>query len=134
MFQIGKTIKQHLLADTNLADKIGTKIYNLVVVTSENSTTKAPYLVVEINSINPVYTKDLFICNEITFTVIVLAAKYDEAISLSELVKQSLEFKDIEDSALEIDSIKWDNYIEDFDSDFELYNNKIVFSCKAIKK
>jgi hypothetical protein len=106
MFQIGKTIKQHLLADANLTSQIGTKIYNIVVVTSENSTIKPPYLVVEVNSINPVYTKDLFIYNEISFTVIVLAAKYDEVISLSELVKQSLEFKDIEDSTLEIEGIK----------------------------
>jgi hypothetical protein len=50
------------------------------------------------------------------------------------LVKQSLEFKDIEDSTLEIEGIKWDNYIEGFDSNFEWYNSKLIFSCKAIKK
>lgn len=134
MFNTGKLIKQHLLLDADITSQIGTKIYNVVVVTSDSNSIKPPYLVVEVNSMNPTYTKDLFLFNEITFSVIILAAKYDELIILSWVVRKAIEFKNIEDNTTLIESIDFDNYNESFDSSFELYTSKLTFSCRAYNK
>jgi hypothetical protein len=60
MFNLGNTIKQHLLEDESITEQITDKIYNTVVVTTSNKV-EAPYLVVDIESTKPVHTKDLFV-------------------------------------------------------------------------
>lgn len=134
MFNVGNLIKQHLLTDVTLSSLIGSKIYNLVVFTSEDSTIKPPYLVVEINSLSPNYTKEYFTYSELTFSVIVLASKYIDLKIISEAVKSSLEFKGIADNEWSIDSIEFDSYTEQFELNFELYGSKLTFSSKVFKK
>ncbi len=59
MFNLGETIKQHLLEDVNIQQQIENKIFNTVVLTTSN-TVNPPYLVVDIQSVTPAYTKDIF--------------------------------------------------------------------------
>lgn len=133
MFNLGHAIKQHLLQDENIQNQIGTKIYNEVVVTTSNSV-EAPYLIVYIDSISPVYTKDIFTYWEASFSVVLLTNKYSELSGYSELINDSLALKSIETDLLEIDTIRLDNYSENSESDFQLYSSNLKFSCKFLNK
>nr|WP_319571423.1 hypothetical protein [uncultured Draconibacterium sp.] len=66
--------------------------------------------------------------------MILLAGKYSDLAILNEVIKASLELKEIETDTIEVTAITVDNYKESFDSNFELYSSELAFSCKFLNK
>ena len=131
MFNINNTIKQFLLSDTTITGLVGDNIYNLVVFTSDVTPVRPPYLIIEINSLEPYKTKDYFIYYNLQFSVIAISSKYNEMVTLSEAVKTSLDLKDIDD---DIQSVTFDSYSESFDSENEVYYSRLSFNSIVYNK
>lgn len=127
MFNIGDKIKQFLLSDSTITNWVANKIFNVVAVA--DNITKPPYLVVEVNSISPNTTKTAYQYYDLSFSVILLTAKYSDSTGYSEAIKTALEFKNIDADNQIIDRIEFDDYKEGFDSNFELYTSRLSFSA-----
>lgn len=106
MFSIGNTIKQHLTTDTNITELVGTKIFNVVAIMDG---LKAPYIVVEVNSVTPNHSKDYFTYNNLSFSVIVLTSRYNDLTTISQTIKDSIENKSIVGGSVEIENIMISN-------------------------
>ena len=131
MFNINNTIKQFLLSDTTITGLVGDNIYNLVVFTSDVTPVRPPYLIIEINSLEPYKTKDYFIYYDLKFSVIVLSQKYNEMVTISEAVKTSLDLKDLDS---DIQEVTFDSYSESFDAENEVYYSRLSFNSRVYNK
>ncbi|MCW0484659.1 hypothetical protein [Gaoshiqia sediminis] len=132
MFSIGNKIKEELLSNTNITTLVGTNIFNLIVVTNEKNPINPPYIVIEIDSISPNRTKDHYIFDDISFSVIIIASKYNDLVTISEAIKTALEYKNIQSDNKLIETILFDSYRENFNIDFQVYNSKLTFTSKVI--
>lgn len=114
MIQIGKAVYQILSNDTKVKEKVKSKIYPLVA----NQGTTFPFIIYKRTGIEPVTSKDRFICSELTTVDVTVASdRYDESIELAELVKDALSGKNGIYSGINIIDINMisadEDYIED---------------------
>ena len=114
MIQIGKAVYQILSNDTKVKEKVKSKIYPLVA----NQGTTFPFIIYKRTGIEPVTSKDRFICSELTTVDVTVASdRYDESIELAELVKDTLSGKNGIYSGINIIDINMisadEDYIED---------------------
>lgn len=84
--QIGKIIKTLLLSNEQLKSYIGDKVYPLIADTS----TTYPFIIYRRSSIEKSSTKD-DADESVNVEIYIVADKYDESISIAELVKKSVE-------------------------------------------
>lgn len=114
-FKIGKDIKTLLMADTEVTNAIGEKLFPLVA----NAGTSFPFVVYRRNGYKPYSNKDY--SDEIVYMELaVLSDKYSESVDVADKVANALEHKE----TINIDDIIIDNSTEEFDND--IYIQKIT--------
>ena len=109
--QIGKAIYHLLSKDSGIKEKVGSKIYPLIV---EESTT-FPFIIYKRTNITPNYTKGSYAVNESVMVDIVIASKdYIDTIELADYVRDALEGRRGNFAGVEIRMTNADeDYIED---------------------
>jgi len=120
--QIGKAIYSLLNANENLVAKTGNKIFPLI---SEIDTT-FPFIIYKRTSVTPIYTKDYLTEDELTVEVVVASDKYNEAVEIADLVRDSLEGKKGTYSDLTIKSIRMKEADEDYTQDTFIQNLNFI--------
>lgn len=112
--QTGKAIYELLSGNTDIAAKIGNKIFPLIAT---NNTT-FPFIIYKRTNIIPAYTKDRFSANDTLMMDVVIASdKYNEAIELADLVRNTLEGKRGTFATIQVDDIRLVSADEDYNED-----------------
>lgn len=126
MIQIGKAVYQILSNDTKVKEMVVNKIYPLIA----NQGTTFPFIVYKRTGIEPLTSKDKFICNEITSVDVIIASdRYDESIELAELVQDALNGKRGTYSGINIIDINLISADEDYIEDTFIQN--LTFNIKT---
>lgn len=110
--QIGKVIKNLLLSNEQLVNYIGDKVYPLI---ADNSTTY-PFIIYRRSSIEKSSTKD-DADESVNVEIYIVADKYDESISIAELVRKSVEHRKGTFEDLYIDDIIISDASESYEGD-----------------
>ena len=124
MIGLSNEIKNILLNDSNITNIVKQQIYN--IINDERTTT--PFLVVELKSLLPEYTKEYYINDEAEFNIVCVASKYDVVIELASKLRDKLETKKYVLDSHTLDSIRFNGFEEDFTNN--LYTGVISFTCK----
>lgn len=126
MIQIGKAVYQILSNDAKVKEMVGNKIYPLIA----NQGTTYPFIIYKRTSIEPLTSKDRFICSEITSVDVIIASdRYDESIELAELVQDALNGKSGIYSGINIIDINLISADEDYIEDTFIQN--LTFNIKT---
>lgn len=126
MIQIGKAVYQILSNDTKVKEMVGNNIYPLIA----NQGTTYPFIIYRRTGIEPVTSKDRFICSEVTSVDVIIASdRYDESIELAELVKDALSGKNGIYSDIKVIDINMISADEDYIEDTFIQN--LTFSIKT---
>ena len=112
--QIGKAIYHLLSKDSRIKEKVGSKIYPLIV---EESTT-FPFIIYKRTNISPNYTKGSYSVNEsVTVDVVIASKDYTDTVELADYVRDALEGRRGNIAGIEINDIRMisadQEYIED---------------------
>lgn len=112
--QIGKAIYELLSGNTDIAAKISNKIFPLIATNN----TSFPFIIYKRTNIIPAYTKDRFSANDTLMMDVVIASdKYNEAIELADLVRNTLEGKRGTFANIQVDDIRLVSADEDYNED-----------------
>ncbi|WP_187373970.1 DUF3168 domain-containing protein [Bacteroides neonati] len=112
--QIGKAIYELLSGNTDIAAKISNKIFPLIATNN----TSFPFIIYKRTNIIPAYTKDRFSANDTLMMDVVIASdKYNEAIELADLVRNTLEGKRGTFATIQVDDIRLVSADEDYNED-----------------
>lgn len=126
MIQIGKAVYQILSNDTKVTEMVGNKIYPLIA----NQGTTYPFIIYRRTGIEPVTSKDRFICSEVTSVDVIIASdRYDESIEVAELVKDALSGKSGIYSGIKVIDINMISADEDYIEDTFIQN--LTFNIKT---
>lgn len=126
MIQIGKAVYQILSNDTKVKEMVGNNIYPLVA----NQGTTYPFIIYRRTGIEPVTSKDRFICSEVTSVDVIIASdRYDESIEVAELVKDALSGKNGIYSDIKVIDINMISADEDYIEDTFIQN--LTFNIKT---
>lgn len=126
MIQIGKAVYQILSNDTKVKEMVGNNIYPLVA----NQGTTYPFIIYRRTGIEPVTSKDRFICSEVTSVDVIIASdRYDESIEVAELVKDALSGKSGIYSGIKVIDINMISADEDYIEDTFIQN--LTFNIKT---
>lgn len=126
MIQIGKAVYQILSNDTKVKEMVGNKIYPLIA----NQGTTYPFIIYKRTGIEPVTSKDRFICSEVTSVDVIIASdRYDESIEVAELVKDALSGKSGIYSGIKVIDINMISADEDYIEDTFIQN--LTFNIKT---
>lgn len=107
--EVGKEIYSILSKNKSLTDKVGNKIYPIIV----EKDTNYPFIVYKRSNVIPDYTKDYHFKDYVIVDIICVSNHYVESVEIASLVRESLEDKRIGD----IDSIRLEDADEDFIDD-----------------
>lgn len=107
--EVGKEIYSILSKNKSLTDKVGNKIYPIIV----EKDTNYPFIVYKRSNVIPDYTKDYHFKDYVIVDIICVSNHYVESVEIASLVRESLEDKRIGD----INSIKLESADEDFIDD-----------------
>ena len=107
--EVGKEIYSILSKNKSLTDKVGNKIYPIIV----EKDTNYPFIVYKRSNVIPDYTKDYHFKDDVIVDIICVSNHYVESVEIATLVRESLEDKRIGD----IISIKLEGADEDFIDD-----------------
>lgn len=107
--EVGKEIYSILSKNKSLTDKVGNKIYPIIV----EKDTNYPFIVYKRSNVIPDYTKDYHFKDYVIVDIICVSNHYVESVEIASLVRESLEDKRIGD----IDSIRLESADEDFIDD-----------------
>lgn len=107
--EVGKEIYSILSKNKSLTDKVGNKIYPIIV----EKDTNYPFIVYKRSNVIPDYTKDYHFKDYVIVDIICVSNHYVESVEIASLVRESLEDKRIGD----INSIKLEGADEDFIDD-----------------
>lgn len=128
---IGLHISRTLNANNAIRDRIGNRLYPLVVPLGVDN---FPYIVYDTTGSAGDETKDGFVEDTVTVQLSVVAKGYRETLELAQLVRYEIEGKkaDYEEFSVKQDGIVQynDEYIEQFDS----YAVNLIFGFKTIDK
>lgn len=126
MIQIGKAVYQILSNDAKVKEMVGNKIYPLIA----NQGTTYPFIIYKRTGIEPVTSKDRFICSEVTSVDVIIASdRYDESIEVAELVKDALSGKSGIYSGIKVIDINMISADEDYIEDTFIQN--LTFNIKT---
>lgn len=126
MIQIGKAVYQLLSSDTEVTEKVENRIYPLIA----DQGTIYPFIIYKRTGIEPITSKDRFICSEITSVDVVVASdRYDESIEVAELVKDALIGKNGIYSGIKVVDIDMISADEDYIEDTFIQN--LTFNIKT---
>ena len=106
---VGKEIYSILSKNKSLTDKVGNKIYPIIV----EKDTNYPFIVYKRSNVIPDYTKDYHFKDYVIVDIICVSNHYVESVEIASLVRESLEDKRIGD----INSIRLESADEDFIDD-----------------
>ena len=104
--EVGKEIYSILSKNKSLTDKVGNKIYPIIV----EKDTNYPFIVYKRSNVIPDYTKDYHFKDYVIVDIICISNHYVESVEIATLVRESLEDKRIGD----INSIRLESADEDF--------------------
>lgn len=122
----GKYIRKIMIEDVELMKLITSdKIFPLIA----NPDTTYPFIVYSRENITPIYTKDFLSENELSFTIIVVSADYEESLDIANAVRHSLESYRYKDEVINIYPIKLQSVVEETLED--AYIQRMVFTFKA---
>lgn len=107
--EVGKEIYSILSKNKSLTDKVGNKIYPIIV----EKDTNYPFIVYKRSNVIPDYTKDYHFKDYVIVDIICVSNHYVESVEIASLVRESLEDKRIGD----INSIRLEGADEDFIDD-----------------
>lgn len=107
--EVGKEIYSILSKNKSLTDKVGNKIYPIIV----EKDTNYPFIVYKRSNVIPDYTKDYHFKDDVIVDIICVSNHYVESVEIATLVRESLEDKKYGD----IVSIKLEGADEDFIDD-----------------
>lgn len=107
--EVGKEIYSILSKNKSLTDKVGNKIYPIIV----EKDTNYPFIVYKRSNVIPDYTKDYHFKDDVIVDIICVSNHYVESVEIASLVRESLEDKRIGD----INSIRLESADEDFIDD-----------------
>lgn len=107
--EVGKEIYSILSKNKSLTDKVGNKIYPIIV----EKDTNYPFIVYKRSNVIPDYTKDYHFKDYVIVDIICVSNHYVDSVEIASLVRESLEDKRIGD----IDSIRLESADEDFIDD-----------------
>lgn len=107
--EVGKEIYSILSKNKSLTDKVGNKIYPIIV----EKDTNYPFIVYKRSNVIPDYTKDYHFKDDVIVDIICVSNHYVESVEIATLVRESLEDKRIGD----INSIRLESADEDFIDD-----------------
>lgn len=107
--EVGKEIYSILSKNKSLTDKVGNKIYPIIV----EKDTNYPFIVYKRSNVIPDYTKDYHFKDYVIVDIICVSNHYVESVEIASLVRESLEDKRIGD----INSIRLESADEDFIDD-----------------
>lgn len=110
--QIGKIIKTLLLSNEQLKSYIGDKVYPLIADTS----TTYPFIIYRRSSIEKSSTKD-DADESVNVEIYIVSERYDESISIAELVRSTLEHRKGNFEDLYIDDIIITDASESYEGD-----------------
>lgn len=117
--QIGKAIYNILSNNTNLTERVDTKIYPLV---ADNGTT-FPFIVYKRLNVVPATSKDKFIYSELSTVQVVIASdNYNDSIEIAELVQSALQGQKGIFDGIKINNIEYVDASEDFIDDTFIQN------------
>lgn len=126
MIQIGKAVYQLLSSDTGVTERVENRIYPLIA----DQGTIYPFIIYKRTGIEPMTSKDRFICSEITTVDVVVASdRYDESIEVAELVKDALIGKNGIYSGIKVVDIDMISADEDYIEDTFIQN--LTFNIKT---
>lgn len=126
MIQIGKAVYQLLSSDTGVTERVENRIYPLIA----DQSTIYPFIIYKRTGIEPMASKDKFICSEITTVDVVVASdRYDESIEVAELVKDALIGKNGIYSGIKVVDIDMISADEDYIEDTFIQN--LTFNIKT---
>lgn len=126
MIQIGKAVYQLLSSDTEVTEKVENRIYPLIA----DQGTIYPFIIYKRTGIEPITSKDRFICSEVTSVDVIIASdRYDESIEVAELVKDALIGKNGIYSGIKITDIDMISADEDYIEDTFIQN--LTFNIKT---
>lgn len=126
MIQIGKAVYQLLSSDTGVTEKVENRIYPLIA----DQGTIYPFIIYKRTGIEPMTSKDRFICSEVTSVDVIIASdRYDESIEVAELVKDALIGKNGIYSGIKITDIDMISADEDYIEDTFIQN--LTFNIKT---
>lgn len=126
MIDISKKIKEALLSDLQVKTAVGARVYNVV----NDGDGKTPFFVVELDNISANYTKDLYVSDDVAFSVVCIDSMYDDVINLSNLVRSALENRYFTFDTHTISQIRFTGFSEGFNN--QLYTAKMSFTCNSI--
>lgn len=107
--EVGKEIYSILSKNKSLTDKVGNKIYPIIV----EKDTNYPFIVYKRSNVIPDYTKDYHFKDYVIVDIICVSNHYVESVEIASLVRESLEDKRIGN----INSIRLESADEDFIDD-----------------
>ena len=107
--EVGKEIYSILSKNKSLTDKVGNKIYPIIV----EKDTNYPFIVYKRSNVIPDYTKDYHFKDDVIVDIICVSNHYVESVEIATLVRESLEDKKYGD----IVSIRLESADEDFIDD-----------------
>ena len=107
--EVGKEIYSILSKNKSLTDKVGNKIYPIIV----EKDTNYPFIVYKRSNVIPDYTKDYHFKDYVIVDIICVSNHYVESVEIATLVRESLEDKKYGD----IVSIRLESADEDFIDD-----------------
>lgn len=107
--EVGKEIYSILSKNKSLTDKVGNKIYPIIV----EKDTNYPFIVYKRSNVIPDYTKDYHFKDDVIVDIICVSNHYVESVEIATLVRESLEDKKYGD----IVSIRLEGADEDFIDD-----------------
>lgn len=123
---IGKAIYSILTGDTAVSSGVSTKIYPIFAPDE----TLVPFIVYERKNINPTYTKDGLLNDDVNVTINVVSDNYSECVSIANNVRNALEFKSGTFNGIYIYQSKFSGASEDFGVDGFIQTLDFTIKCK----
>ena len=123
MIDIGQKIKE-IIINNYTGDTLG--IYNII-----NDEGEIPFVVIVVNSVIPLLSKDIGDLNECTFLLAIAEQKYSDLTTLNKKLIEIFQFKKYTYSNYIISDFTLNNYSEQYDDG--IYMSRIIFSCRTEK-
>jgi len=123
---IGKILADILIADSDVSGSVGDKIYPLVA----EKGSELPLVIYNIDSVDPIYTKNEWVGDDCSFTVKASDTSYSGVTTLIYHVRDALELVSGTYSGVKIRRMKVMNLIEDYDPEADAFIKTMSFQCR----
>lgn len=124
---VPKIVYQALLSNSDLAQKIGNRVFPLVA----DFGTVFPYVAYSKTYITPLYTKDFYTEDSVGIEIVVAATDYLESLEIANIVRSIFECKKLRTEDLSISQITFSGISEGYDDSAGAFVQRLTFEFKV---